>query len=205
MRKILIVVFTAFFIAPALNANPNEEGPTPEDVAFVQGLLKRFGYDPGPIDGICGDLTAHAVRSFHQDRNLPLKPGDVEPQAATVAGNLIMALTDGVMQPKQSTPKIYQEALAGDAAAALTVGMMYYRGDSVPTDNMLAYAWWAVAETNGNPQAAKMKQGLAAAGQVSEHEIRFAESLAEKICESSPHTGDIPSSVDAKQPPSATM
>ncbi|NNJ13108.1 hypothetical protein EKD04_022545 [Chloroflexales bacterium ZM16-3] len=39
-----------------------------DDVAIVQDRLLSLGYDPGPIDGIFGNLTAVAVRTF-QTRN----------------------------------------------------------------------------------------------------------------------------------------
>lgn len=49
-----------------------------EDVALVQMRLFRLGYDPGPIDGIFGNLTASAVKTF-QERNGLISDGVVGP------------------------------------------------------------------------------------------------------------------------------
>lgn len=170
----MLLVFLSF---PTLA----EEGPSPEDVAFVQSLLIRFGYDPGPIDGICGDLTTAAVRSFHEDRNLPLKAGRIEPQAATVVANLTSEFAENVIEPKTPTPTIYEKALDGDAEAAFRVGMMYHQGEAVAFDGMMAYAWWTVAETLGKAEAAGIKADLLATGGITPHEIGYATSLAETI------------------------
>ena len=204
MQRILTVIFLTFLLGSANIVLAAEDGPTPEDVTFVQGLLTRFGYDPGPIDGICGDLTATAIRAFHEARNLPLEPGDVEPQAATIAKNLTTAFAEHVTQPKNAA-QVYQEALAGDADAALDVGLMYDRGNSVAADKMLAYTWWSVAETSGNAEATKMKDHLAAAGEVSDHEMSYATALAEQIRASTLHTRGESSRADEKVRPSVTM
>jgi hypothetical protein len=36
-------------------------------VREVQGLLKRLGYEPGPLDGVWGDRTARAWKNFARD------------------------------------------------------------------------------------------------------------------------------------------
>lgn len=40
------------------------------DVREIQEALKKQGYDPGPIDGKPGRLTAAAVKAFQKDRGL---------------------------------------------------------------------------------------------------------------------------------------
>jgi hypothetical protein len=53
------------------NLNPIED--TDDDgVSGYQSRLKNLGYDPGPIDGICGPRTRAAVRAFQED-NPPLE------------------------------------------------------------------------------------------------------------------------------------
>ena len=37
----------------------------------VQSRLAALGYDPGPIDGVSGQLTSAAIRKFQRDTNLP--------------------------------------------------------------------------------------------------------------------------------------
>jgi peptidoglycan hydrolase-like protein with peptidoglycan-binding domain len=32
--------------------------------------LEELGYDPGPIDGIIGEKTAHAIKQFQHDNDL---------------------------------------------------------------------------------------------------------------------------------------
>ena len=49
---------------------------------LVQTLLKSKGYDPGPIDGICGRNTVKAIRAF-QSTFLKNPDGVVEPNRKT--------------------------------------------------------------------------------------------------------------------------
>jgi peptidoglycan hydrolase-like protein with peptidoglycan-binding domain len=48
------------------------------DVTTVQGLLKSNGYDPGPVDGLCGARTIDAIRKF-QITFLTQPDGLIEP------------------------------------------------------------------------------------------------------------------------------
>ena len=194
MRKLFLVVVLSVMSFPVTA----EEGPSPDDIAFVQGLLTRFGYDPGPIDGICGNQTTAAVRAFHDDRSLTLEPGEIEPQAATVVANLTSQFARHVIEPRQKAPSVYERALAGDADAARDVGVMYRNGEAVAADEMMAYAWWTVAETYGNSNAAKLKADLAANGSITDHEMGYAAALAEQICASADlKKGKTPKSVDS--------
>jgi peptidoglycan hydrolase-like protein with peptidoglycan-binding domain len=45
---------------------------SPPSVLEVQRLLDEQGYDPGPVDGIFGDRTARAIRSFQANNDLPV-------------------------------------------------------------------------------------------------------------------------------------
>lgn len=40
------------------------------NVSILQTTLSELGYDPGPIDGIFGIKTEHAVKTFQSDWNL---------------------------------------------------------------------------------------------------------------------------------------
>lgn len=53
-----------------------------QDVLLVQSLLKTKGYDPGPIDGVCGQKTVLAIRKF-QSSFLKQPDGVVEPNRKT--------------------------------------------------------------------------------------------------------------------------
>ena len=44
-------------------SRPNEE-PPPAVIADVQGMLTDLGYEPGPIDGICGNRTVAAIKAY---------------------------------------------------------------------------------------------------------------------------------------------
>jgi TPR repeat protein len=41
-------------------------------VARVQNALAAAGYDPGPVDGLMGDRTRHAIRAFQASHDLPV-------------------------------------------------------------------------------------------------------------------------------------
>lgn len=53
-----------------------------QDVLIVQTLLKTKGYDPGPVDGICGRKTIQAIRQF-QASFLKQPDGVIEPNRKT--------------------------------------------------------------------------------------------------------------------------
>jgi hypothetical protein len=72
--------------APAPVAQPAvASGPT---VAEIQSRLTLMGYDPGPVDGICGPRTQAAIRQYQQEHGLPL---DGQPS---------VALADRLRQPQ---------------------------------------------------------------------------------------------------------
>lgn len=39
-------------------------------VTEIQSHLSNLGYDPGPVDGVCGPRTRAAIRQYQQDRGL---------------------------------------------------------------------------------------------------------------------------------------
>lgn len=47
-----------------------KKGATGDAVKMLQQLLKDWGYNPGPIDGIFGTKTQKAVKEFQNDLNL---------------------------------------------------------------------------------------------------------------------------------------
>lgn len=53
-----------------------------QDVIRVQMVLKTAGYDPGPVDGVCGSQTVTAIRQF-QGEFLPHQDGLIEPEGPT--------------------------------------------------------------------------------------------------------------------------
>jgi hypothetical protein len=67
-----------------------------EDVRQVQELLKRAGFDPGPIDGVFGSITEAAVRQFQTSRGLE-SDGKVGPMtmAALTASSVPAGATRG--------------------------------------------------------------------------------------------------------------
>jgi peptidoglycan L-alanyl-D-glutamate endopeptidase CwlK len=53
-----------------------------QDVMLVQTLLKTKGYNPGPVDGICGQKTVKAIREF-QSTFLKNPDGVIDPNRKT--------------------------------------------------------------------------------------------------------------------------
>ena len=41
-----------------------------EKIRLVQTGLSELGYTPGPVDGVLGEQTKQAIRTFEQDRRL---------------------------------------------------------------------------------------------------------------------------------------
>ncbi len=71
----------------------------------LQRRLKALGFDPGPIDGIPGRLTAAGVRAFQAARGLP-QTGIAD--AATVRA---LAAVDGKPATAGGAPPWYEEGL----------------------------------------------------------------------------------------------
>ena len=68
------------------------------NVMLVQSLLKRIGYDPGPIDGIFGPRTAQAVMAFQQNNGLT-PDGIVGPATWNVFNNLLRGFSTYTIRP----------------------------------------------------------------------------------------------------------
>lgn len=171
------VIVAAVLIVLASVTSAAREGVTPEDVVIAQGLLVRLGYDPGQVDGVYGDRTTQAIRTFHDTRDFELPPGEIESQMASVVNNLMTAFVEYLMEPSESTSSLYHAAMAGDGDAAVELGFMYLHGRSVDADPMMAYLWWTVAESTGTSRIINMKDWLKASGQISDHEIACARRL----------------------------
>ncbi|MCS6863044.1 MAG: peptidoglycan-binding protein, partial [Abditibacteriales bacterium] len=61
------------YVWPLLIGHLNPMENTPDNgVSGYQARLRNLGYNPGPIDGICGPRTRAAVRAFQRD-NPPLE------------------------------------------------------------------------------------------------------------------------------------
>lgn len=57
---------------PVAAPAPIEEAAlAPDDVREIQERLRNFGFNPGPLDGVAGAMTAAAVMHYEQDRMLP--------------------------------------------------------------------------------------------------------------------------------------
>lgn len=67
-------------------------------------------------------------------------------------------------------------ALRGDAPAQASLGAVYLNGDGVPQDFLEAYAWYALATEQGEPEAIKIQKVLNA--ELSEPERAWAQELA---------------------------
>ena len=65
---------------PAPSSTAPLAAPEPlrgEEVREVQKRLQRFGFNPGPADGVAGRMTAGAVMSYQQSRGQP-QTGDID-------------------------------------------------------------------------------------------------------------------------------
>jgi hypothetical protein len=47
-----------------------------------------------------------------------------------------------------------QAANSGDGRSAIIIGEIYWNGDGVPKDNVVAAHWWKIADQQGRPDAA---------------------------------------------------
>ncbi len=74
-------------------------------VMEIQALLKKIGYDPGPIDGIYGNQTKTAVADFQRDNNLTVD-GIIGPQTYNALQPLLLGYDTYYIQPGDTLWKI---------------------------------------------------------------------------------------------------
>lgn len=71
-----LLAATLLAAAPAVSANSSTNEMAPETgAAYLRGIQKALhdhGYDPGPVDGSMGPMTAQAIRDYQHDAGLPV-------------------------------------------------------------------------------------------------------------------------------------
>ncbi len=83
-------------------------GSTGTDVMEIQALLKKIGYDPGPIDGIFGEQTRQAVINFQRDNNL-VPDGIIGPNTYKKLNPLLLGYDTYYVQPGDTLWRIAQK------------------------------------------------------------------------------------------------
>ncbi len=78
------------------------------DVMEIQSLLKKIGYNPGPIDGDFGQQTKNAVIQFQRDNGLD-PDGIIGPQTYTVLDVLLRGYDEYYVQPGDTLWKIARD------------------------------------------------------------------------------------------------
>jgi len=73
-------------------------GSTGPEVKLAQEALQKRGYNPGPIDGLFGPQTRHAVLRYQTDRTTDPTPPAVSPPPHLQAFNLPLHV-DGIVGP----------------------------------------------------------------------------------------------------------
>lgn len=81
------------------------EGLRGTDVMEIQSLLRKIGYDPGPIDGIFGLKTKEAVINFQRDNGLT-PDGIIGPQTYRVLEPLLLGYDRYYIRPGDTLYKI---------------------------------------------------------------------------------------------------
>lgn len=98
--------------AASIRTGSAPKGPD-ERAAWLQGLLVKGGYKPGPVDGIVGSKTKAAIKAFQTFEGLP-KTGDFDAatvkrlrakfEAAAEPAQPPVVTPDEPTQPKPETP-----------------------------------------------------------------------------------------------------
>ncbi len=106
-------------------AEPDEQmDPTRETILEFQKLLAAHGYDPGPIDGVVGELTAAAIRRFQADSGME-EDGKISPALHEELKKQHKKMLDD-RAPARSDPKVKPLLVGYDNADAAPV---YEPGD----------------------------------------------------------------------------
>lgn len=133
-----------------------DEMPPVMREAYIRGIqeeLGKHGYEPGPIDGILGPRTAHAIRAYQRDAGL------------VVDGAATKELLEHL---KFALPKVYRAAPAAPSDRDLVLAVQaelgrrgYYMGplDGIPGRETLAAVRSFQADA-GLPVTGKLDRGL---------------------------------------------
>ncbi|WP_129600834.1 M14 family metallopeptidase [Anaerophilus nitritogenes] len=68
------------------------------DVMEIQALLKKIGYDPGPIDGIFGIKTEEAVKNFQKNNGLT-SDGIIGPKTYEALEPILLGYDEYIVRP----------------------------------------------------------------------------------------------------------
>ena len=112
------------------------QGLTPAQLALARLLLAGNGLPPQPAEGLHWALAAASG-------------GDTD--AMLLASNLLRP-TDPARAASldhQALTLLLTRARKGEAQAALSLGLLYFRGGSIPQDPVEGYAWMLVAARRG--------------------------------------------------------
>ena len=92
---------------------------------------------------------------------------------------------EGVLKDFKEAVKLFRKAAEqGYDNAQVNLGAMYANGNGVPQDNLTAYAWWNIADTNGQALAKKYKDIIA--GRMTPAQITNAEALVKEMVTKNP-------------------
>ena len=92
---------------------------------------------------------------------------------------------EGVLKDFKEAVKCFRKAAEqGYDDAQVNLGAMYANGNGVPQDTLTAYAWWDIADTNGQALAKKYKDIIAKL--MTPNQIAKAEALAKEMIKKNP-------------------
>jgi hypothetical protein len=125
-------------------------------------------------------LAACAEREPAIAPAIPPVPPDLLQRAVAGDARAQFQLADHLWPAHPGDPEplfwLRAAAVRGDAPAQASLGAVYLNGDGVPQDFLEAYAWYALATAQGEPEALKIQKVLHA--ELSEPERAWAQELA---------------------------
>jgi uncharacterized protein (TIGR02594 family) len=86
------------------------------DILAVQRALKAQGFDPGPLDGLWGRLTAAAVKAFQAKNNLPLGLLTPDTERAILASAPPLQQATGLVWLDEATRLLGLKEVAGSGS-----------------------------------------------------------------------------------------
>jgi len=158
-------------------------------IKHAQRLLTKYGYKPGPSDGIMGNRTRQAIQKFQRDYNLPVtllssqSPAPIK-ENASLKGPLLIKKTQLALAKKGYKPGAPDGIMGKGTRRAI---MQYQRDNKMTVDGKISVSLLRKLEDSESQTASKTlyqkkgKTGILKVSSLSPEQKRLRNTLKAKM------------------------